>query len=102
METPKRQRGSEKLRKSTWMSDIGLNTFSASTTGDIQWAELYIIVMDNCDLEKLSVSVGKLQPSFRAEVTEYKLTVESHVSKVTLDLLTSDCGASYTIVSLSS
>ncbi|XP_074532235.1 uncharacterized protein LOC141795303 [Halichoeres trimaculatus] len=53
--------------------------------------------MDNCDLEKLSVSVGKLQPSFTPEVTDYKLTVESHISKVTLDLLTSDCGASYSI-----
>ncbi|XP_034537402.1 uncharacterized protein LOC117811311 [Notolabrus celidotus] len=55
--------------------------------------------MDNCDLETLSVSGGKLQPSFTPEVTDYKVTVESHVSKVTLDLTTSDCGASYSVLS---
>ncbi|CAK6960772.1 uncharacterized protein LOC121911394 [Scomber scombrus] len=53
--------------------------------------------MDNCDLEKLSFSVGKLQPVYTPEVTDYKMTVESDVHKVTLDLMTSDCGASYTI-----
>lgn len=55
--------------------------------------------MDNCDLEKLSVSGGKLHPPFKPEVTDYKMTVESRVNQVTLDLLTSDCGASYSIVS---
>ena len=55
--------------------------------------------MDNCDLEKLSISAGKLQPAFTAQVTDYKMTVESSVHQVTLDLMTSDCGASYTIVS---
>lgn len=55
--------------------------------------------MDNCDLEKLSVSAGKLQPAFTPEVTDYKVTVESSVNNVTLDLVTSDCGASYSIVS---
>nr|XP_020457275.1 uncharacterized protein LOC109961061 isoform X2 [Monopterus albus] len=54
--------------------------------------------MDNCNLEKLSVSCGKLQPAFKPEVTDYKVTVESSVSKVTLDLCTSDCGASYSIL----
>ncbi|XP_060896225.1 uncharacterized protein LOC132975581 isoform X1 [Labrus mixtus] len=54
--------------------------------------------MDNCDLEKLSVSKGKLQPAFTAEVTDYSVTVESDVNKVTLDLSTSDCGASYNIL----
>jgi len=54
--------------------------------------------MDNCDLEKLTVSAGKLHPAFSPEVTDYKVTVESSVNKVTLDVLTSDCGASYTIV----
>lgn len=55
--------------------------------------------MDNCDLEKLSVSGGKLHPAFSPGVTDYTVTVESSVSKVTLDLLTSDCGASYSVVS---
>lgn len=55
--------------------------------------------MDNCDLEKLSCSGGKLEPQFKPDITSYKVTVESKVSKVTLDLLTSDCGASYKIVS---
>ncbi|XP_059214856.1 uncharacterized protein LOC131993127 [Centropristis striata] len=54
--------------------------------------------MDNCDLEKLSVSCGKLHPAFTAEVTDYKVTVESNVSKVTLDLITSDCGATYSVL----
>lgn len=56
--------------------------------------------MDNCDLEKLSVSRGKLRPAFSPQVTDYKVTVESSVNKVTLNLLTSDSGASYTIVSM--
>lgn len=55
--------------------------------------------MDNCDLEKLCVSAGKLRPSFTPEVTDYKVTVESSVNEVTLDVITSDCGASYSIVS---
>ena len=55
--------------------------------------------MDNCDLEKLSVSCGNLQPAFTPEVTDYKMTVESNVNKVILDLITSDCGASYSVVS---
>ena len=55
--------------------------------------------MDNCDLEKLSVSVGKLLPAFTPQVTDYTVTVESNVNKVSLKLITSDCGASYNIVS---
>lgn len=57
--------------------------------------------MDNCDLEKLAVSRGKLQPEFTSEVTDYKVTVESSVEKVSLDLATSDSGATCTIVSIS-
>ncbi|KAK7902132.1 hypothetical protein WMY93_018901 [Mugilogobius chulae] len=53
--------------------------------------------MDNCDLEKLSVSVGKLQPDFSPNITTYQVTVESSVNKVNLDVVTSDCGASYRI-----
>ncbi|XP_010794055.1 RNA-binding protein PNO1 [Notothenia coriiceps] len=53
--------------------------------------------MDNCDLEKLSVSVGKLLPAFTPQVTDYRVTVESNVNKVSLKLITSDCGASYNI-----
>ncbi|CAG6016504.1 unnamed protein product [Menidia menidia] len=55
--------------------------------------------MDNCDLEKLSVSAGKLQPAFSPGVTDYKVSVESSVHTVTLDVLTSDCGASYSFLS---
>ncbi|KAK1905546.1 putative membrane protein [Dissostichus eleginoides] len=54
--------------------------------------------MDNCDLEKLSVSVGKLLPAFTPQVTDYRVTVESNVNKVSLKLITSDCGASYNIL----
>ncbi|XP_034753536.1 uncharacterized protein LOC117960084 isoform X2 [Etheostoma cragini] len=54
--------------------------------------------MDNCDLEKLSVSGGTLHPAFSPQVIDYKVTVESNVNKVILDLNTSDCGASYSIL----
>ncbi|KAK5882745.1 hypothetical protein CesoFtcFv8_021298 [Champsocephalus esox] len=54
--------------------------------------------MDNCDLEKLSVSVGKLLPAFTPQVTDYRVTVESNVNKVSMKLITSDCGASYNIL----
>ncbi|XP_026165597.1 uncharacterized protein LOC113132017 [Mastacembelus armatus] len=46
--------------------------------------------MDNCDLEKLSVSGAKLHPAFKPDVTHYKVTVESSVNTVTLDLLLGD------------
>lgn len=55
--------------------------------------------MDNCDLEKLSLSVGTLQPDFSPKVTNYKVAVDSSVTKVILDLATSDYSASYSIVS---
>lgn len=55
--------------------------------------------MDNCDLEKLSLSVGKLEPAFSPNVTNYQVTVESSVNKVNLDVAASDRGASYRIVS---
>ena len=55
--------------------------------------------MNNCDLEKFCVSGGKLHPAFTPQVTDYTVTVESNVNKVTLDLVTSDCGATYSIVS---
>ncbi|XP_055083162.1 uncharacterized protein LOC129456835 [Periophthalmus magnuspinnatus] len=53
--------------------------------------------MDNCDLAKLSVSVGKLHPDFSPNITKYQVTVESSVNKVNLNVATSDCGASYRI-----
>ncbi|XP_072293026.1 uncharacterized protein [Eucyclogobius newberryi] len=55
--------------------------------------------MDNCDLETLSVSGGKLQPDFSPDITSYQVTVESSVLTVHLDVVTSDCGASYRILS---
>ncbi|XP_074503231.1 uncharacterized protein LOC141774455 isoform X1 [Sebastes fasciatus] len=54
--------------------------------------------MDNCDLEKLSVSGVKLHPEFTAQVTDYRVTVESDANTVTLDIITSDCGASHRIL----
>lgn len=56
--------------------------------------------MDNCDLEKLSISVGKLYPPFEPNLLNYKVIVLCNTSSVTLELLTSDCGASYKIVSI--
>lgn len=53
--------------------------------------------MDDCNLQKLSVKPGKLSPEFNRNITEYNVTVASIVDKLTLDLLTSDNGASYSI-----
>lgn len=50
----------------------------------------------------LSISDGKLNPPFRSDITLYTATVESNVKITTLDLQTSDCGASYKIVSMNS
>ncbi|XP_068184369.1 uncharacterized protein [Antennarius striatus] len=54
--------------------------------------------MDNCDLERLSVSGLKLHPTFTPEVTDYSLSVGSNVNQVTVDVITSDCAASYKIL----
>ncbi|XP_023698493.2 uncharacterized protein [Paramormyrops kingsleyae] len=53
--------------------------------------------MDNCDLEKITISVGTLEPPFQPSITRYKVTVPSNINQVTLNLQTSDCGASYRI-----
>lgn len=53
--------------------------------------------MDNADLEKLKVSVGKLIPKFKASVTDYTVTLGSAVPELKLTVLTSDSGASYAI-----
>ena len=53
--------------------------------------------MDDCNLEKLSIKPGKISPAFKQDVIEYTATVQSSVEKVTLDTLTRDSGASYTI-----
>lgn len=53
--------------------------------------------MDNADLEKLKVSVGKLVPKFKPSVTDYSVTLGSAVSELKLTVLTSDSGASYVI-----
>lgn len=53
--------------------------------------------MDNANLEKLKVSVGRLLPKFKSSVTEYTLTLGSDVGEVKLTPLTSDGGASYAI-----
>ncbi|XP_058242724.1 putative membrane protein Bcell_0381 [Hemibagrus wyckioides] len=54
--------------------------------------------MDNCDLEKLALSGINLCPWFKPDLTLYTATVASHIREVTLDVLTSDCGASYVIL----
>lgn len=54
--------------------------------------------MDNADLEKLTVSPGKLTPVFHPNTTEYSVTVGSDVKQLKIDPLTSDCGASYSIL----
>lgn len=53
--------------------------------------------MDNADLEKLSISPGKLTPKFHHNTTEYAVTLGSDVGQIKVDPLTSDSGASYSI-----
>ena len=53
--------------------------------------------MDNADLEKLSISPGKLAPKFHPNTTEYSVTLGSDVKQIKVDPLTSDSGASYCI-----
>ncbi|XP_041418568.1 uncharacterized protein LOC108716581 isoform X2 [Xenopus laevis] len=54
--------------------------------------------MNNCDLEKLSVPGVKLEPTFRADITTYRATVPSCITQIKVDALTSDTGASYTLL----
>ncbi|KAH3850613.1 hypothetical protein DPMN_093037 [Dreissena polymorpha] len=53
--------------------------------------------MDDCNLEKLAIKPGKLSPVFHQETLEYKTTIPSNEAEVTIELLTRDSGASYTI-----
>ncbi|XP_067681719.1 uncharacterized protein [Haliotis asinina] len=53
--------------------------------------------MDDCNLDKLGVKPGKLEPAFKRDITEYNITVASDVEKISFDPLTSDTGASYSI-----
>jgi len=53
--------------------------------------------MDDCNLEKLGIKASKISPAFKQDVLEYNATVPSSTAEVTLDLLTRDSGASYTI-----
>lgn len=53
--------------------------------------------MDDCNLEKLGIKPSKISPAFKQDVLEYSATVPSNTAEVTIDLLTRDSGASYTI-----
>lgn len=53
--------------------------------------------MDDCNLDKLGVKPGKLEPAFKRDITEYNIIVASDVEKLSFDPLTSDTGASYSI-----
>ncbi|KAL8559643.1 hypothetical protein ACOMHN_008354 [Nucella lapillus] len=53
--------------------------------------------MDDCNLEKLAIKPGKLNPAFNRNVTEYNVVVASNVDKLNADPLTRDTGASYLI-----
>lgn len=53
--------------------------------------------MDDCTLKKLTVKPGKLTPDFNANITEYNMTVSSKVEKLSVDPVTNDTSASYSI-----
>lgn len=68
-------------------------TFVIFRTGAV-----YNTEMNNCDLEKLSVSGVKLEPSFTPDVTRYQARVPSQVTRVSVDAWTSDAGATWTLL----
>jgi len=53
--------------------------------------------MDDCNLERLVVKPGKLNPAFNKDTVDYSVTVASNEEKINIDPLTSDTGASYSI-----
>eukprot|EP00118_Oscarella_pearsei_P009271 m.52505 g.52505 ORF g.52505 m.52505 type:complete len:1143 (+) comp34215_c0_seq2:19-3447(+) len=53
--------------------------------------------MDDADLEKLTVSPGKLTPSFHKNTTEYAVVIASNAKEVKVSPLTSSTEASYEI-----
>jgi len=53
--------------------------------------------MDDCNLKNLKVKPGELSPVFKPDAVEYKVTVGSKVSAVTILCETSDKGASVSI-----
>ena len=54
--------------------------------------------MDNCFLEELSFKPAKLTPVFKQNITEYSSTVANSIDSVTLDCMTADTGASYSLL----
>ncbi|XP_072121546.1 uncharacterized protein [Mobula birostris] len=54
--------------------------------------------MDDCDLKKLAVTPGTLDPPFNPKVTLYKVMVGSEAVKITVYAVTSDSGASYQVI----
>jgi len=53
--------------------------------------------MDDCNLKSLKVKPGELSPVFRPDVVEYKATVGSKVTKITILCETSDRDASASV-----
>ena len=53
--------------------------------------------MDDCNLKSLKVKPGELSPVFKPDVVEYKATVGSKVTRITILCETSDRGASVSI-----
>eukprot|EP00794_Sanderia_malayensis_P020467 gene20467-22483_t len=54
--------------------------------------------MNDADLESLAIKPGKLEPKFDRNVTSYAVILPSTVTKFNLNPLTSDSGASWTLV----
>ncbi|XP_075719227.1 uncharacterized protein LOC142760141 isoform X2 [Rhinoderma darwinii] len=54
--------------------------------------------MNNCDLEKLSVSGVKLEPPFKPDITIYQARVSSQVTRTSVDAWPSDTGATWTLL----
>jgi len=53
--------------------------------------------MDDCNLKSLKVKPGELLPVFKPGALEYKATVGSKVTTITISCETSDKGASVSI-----
>jgi len=53
--------------------------------------------MDDCSLKSLKVKPGELSPAFNPHIVDYKTTVGSKVTKITILCETSDSGATVSV-----
>ena len=70
------------------------NTFRLETSVSVNLS--YAIVSDDAHLKSMAVSVGKLQPAFTPNVTEYTVNVASNITAITIIGIANHKGANVT------